>query len=60
MDVELLTIKEAAHILRISVPSLRRLQSDRHIPFIKIGGCVRFDKKDIIDYLNKRRYPAMH
>jgi len=58
--VELLTIKEAAEFLKISVPTLRRLQADRYIPFIKVGGCVRFDRNDILAYLQKRKYKALH
>jgi excisionase family DNA binding protein len=40
--VELLTIPEVADLLKISVPSVRRLQQQRRIPFFKIGGSVRF------------------
>jgi excisionase family DNA binding protein len=57
-DVELLTIAEVAELLRISVPSVRRLQR-RRIPFIKIGGSVRFTKDDIMSYLAKQRVEAV-
>jgi excisionase family DNA binding protein len=53
--VELLNIAEVATLLRISEVSVRRLQSDRHIPFTKIGGSVRFLKGDIIAYIMNRR-----
>jgi len=53
--IELLTIAEVAQLLTISIPSVRRLQQRRLIPFIKVGGSVRFTKSDIIAYLNKRR-----
>lgn len=52
--VELLKVAEAAEMLRISVPTLRRIQQARKIRFIKVGGCVRFSKTDIIAYLNQR------
>jgi excisionase family DNA binding protein len=58
--VELLTIKEAAAFLKISVPTMQRLQSDRYISFIKVGGSVRFAKSDILEYLMKRRVSALH
>lgn len=51
----LLTISEVAELLRISVPSVRRLQQRRQIPFIKVGGAVRFTRSDITSYLEKRR-----
>jgi excisionase family DNA binding protein len=49
--VELLTISEVARLLRVSVSAVRRLQQARRLPFIKIGGSVRFSKTDIISYL---------
>ncbi len=56
---ELLTIDEVAEWLRVSVPSVRRLQQGRYIPFIKIGGSVRFAKEDVVQYLKKMRIEAM-
>jgi excisionase family DNA binding protein len=53
--LELLTIAEAARLLNISVPSVRRLQQQRHIPFFKVRGCIRFEKSDIVAYLQKQR-----
>lgn len=58
-DVELLTVTEVAELLRVSAPSVRRLQQRRRIPFVKIGGCVRFTKNDIISYLAKQRVQAV-
>lgn len=52
---ELLTISEAALFFRISKTSMRRLQERRAIPFIKVGGSVRFAKGDLIAYLQKSR-----
>jgi excisionase family DNA binding protein len=51
----LLTIPEVAELLRISVPSVRRLQQRRQLPFIKVGGRIRFAKSDIALYVAKRR-----
>jgi excisionase family DNA binding protein len=56
---ELLTIPEVAAFLKISVPSVRRLQQRRHIPFVKVGGCVRFMGADVAAYLDKRRVGAI-
>lgn len=51
----LLTISEAAQMMRVSVSSVRRLQQGRHIPFVKVGGSLRFLKTDLIDYLANQR-----
>jgi excisionase family DNA binding protein len=48
----LLTIVEAADLLRISVASVRRLQGGRSIPFLKVGGSVRFARSDIASFLD--------
>jgi excisionase family DNA binding protein len=53
--LELLTIAEVAKLLKISIPSVRRLQQQRHIPFFKVGGRIRFEQSDIVTYLQKRR-----
>jgi excisionase family DNA binding protein len=53
--IELLTIAEVARLLKISIPSIRRLQQRRLIPFFKVGGSVRFTRNDIISYLEKKR-----
>jgi excisionase family DNA binding protein len=54
-SLELLTIPEVANCLKISVPSVRRLQQQRQIPFFKVGGRIRFARSDIAVYLHKRR-----
>jgi len=51
----LLTIPDVAELLKISIPTVRRLQQHRQLPFIKVGGCVRFNRSDIAAYLEKRR-----
>ena len=52
---DLLTIPEVAKMLKISVASVRRLQYGRQLPFLKIGGSVRFAREDITSYLAKHR-----
>jgi excisionase family DNA binding protein len=54
-SIELLTIAEVAKLLKVSVSGVRRLQQGRHLPFIRVGGSVRFSKHDISSYLEKRR-----
>jgi excisionase family DNA binding protein len=59
-SVELLDVKEAAALLKISVPTVRRLQQHRKISFIKVGGALRFAKSDLLGYLNRKRVAAIH
>lgn len=54
-ELELLTIAEVAEFLKLSIPTIRRLQQQRHIAFVKVGGRIRFTKSDIMSYMEKRR-----
>jgi len=57
--LELLTLNEVAELFKISVPSVRRLQQQRCIPFIKIGGSVRFAKSDLAAYVERERVESI-
>jgi len=57
--INLLTVTQVAELLKISATSLRRLQQGRHLPFIKVGGSVRFAMIDILSYLGKRRVESI-
>lgn len=56
-NFELLTEKEAAHLIRMSPHFLRRdrasTNSDR-IPFIRIGAAIRYRKADLLAWINGR------
>jgi excisionase family DNA binding protein len=56
---EILTVADAANFLKISRTSVRRLQQRRAVPFIKVGGSVRFAKSDLRAFLVKRRVEAI-
>jgi excisionase family DNA binding protein len=56
---DLLTVAEAADLLKISESSVRRLQSDRKIPFVKVRGSVRFVRKDIMSFIARCRVEAI-
>jgi hypothetical protein len=52
----LLTRKEAAEYLRLAPSSLNSQTGKRlGIPFIKMGGAVRYDKRDLDDFINAHR-----
>jgi excisionase family DNA binding protein len=55
-EIDLLTVREVAELLRVSVPLVRRLQCGLHIRFIKAGGRVRFNRRDVVEYLSQRTY----
>ena len=57
--IELLTIAEVAELLKISGPGVRRLQQRRAIPFIKVGGSVRFSRRDVASYLERNRVESI-
>lgn len=50
-----MTVAETAAFLKISLTGVRRLQQARQLPFIKVGGSLRFEKRDLATYLRKRR-----
>ena len=53
---ELLKPDELAKLLKIPLkPGVYDLVSQRKIPFIKVGGRLRFNKKDVLEYLNQNR-----
>jgi excisionase family DNA binding protein len=56
---EILTLADVAQLLKVSLTSVRRLQQGRHIPFIKVGGSVRFQKRDLLSYLEKQRVESI-
>jgi excisionase family DNA binding protein len=56
---ELLTVAEAAQLLRISISSVQRLQQQRRLPFIKVGGRVRFAMSDLASFIDGNRVEAI-
>ncbi|PKL28566.1 MAG: DNA-binding protein [Spirochaetae bacterium HGW-Spirochaetae-2] len=51
---KLLTLDEAVALLQVSKPTLYRLTSQRKIPFIKIGGSIRFNEVKLIQWIDER------
>jgi excisionase family DNA binding protein len=52
---ELLTPAETAALLRISKASVYRLVERREVPFYRLRGSLRFDRRDIEAYLERCR-----
>lgn len=53
------TLSETASFLKISLTGVRRLQQRRQIPFVKIGGSVRFLQSDLFAYVQKQRVESI-
>jgi len=51
-------MKAAAAYLGITERHLRQLRYDRKIPATKIGGALRFDKKQLDRYIDRRTEAA--
>lgn len=55
----LLTIKEAATVLHVSVRTIHTLKTRRQLTFFKVRGQLRFDPAHLSEYLAKRMVKAV-
>jgi excisionase family DNA binding protein len=53
---ELVDIETAAELLCISVRHVRRFVAEDTIPYLKIGGSLRFDKEELRRWIEERRH----
>ncbi|MGD0264295.1 MAG: helix-turn-helix domain-containing protein [Candidatus Methylomirabilota bacterium] len=53
----LLTVDEAAALLRVASKTVRNWVSLRAIPFVRVGGCLRFDGQTLKRWLEARAVP---
>lgn len=49
---ELLTADEVAAALKVTKKTIYQLKYERKIPYIQVGGILRFRKEDIDKWLN--------
>ncbi len=55
-SIRLLDETEAAEYLRVAVATLRRWRwTGKNVPFVKLGGCVRYDVEDLNAYIETCR-----
>jgi len=54
MTETLLTLDDVAHILQVSVVTVRRLIKDGELRAIKVRGQVRVKQADLDDYLRRK------
>lgn len=57
-EPELLTIPEAAQLLRIQPTTVRSWVLHRRVPFVKLGRVVRIRKMDCLTLINQCIVPA--
>ncbi|MEN9069636.1 helix-turn-helix domain-containing protein [Bacillus altitudinis] len=50
---EIMTIREAAEYLRVSVPTIRNMIASKEIPFFQRGQVIRLNRRDVKDWLFK-------
>lgn len=53
--MKLLTAKQAATVLAVSLSKIYALKDAGKIPFYPIDGCIRFAEEDLLDYLSSVR-----
>ena len=54
-ELKLLKIGEVVELFQIKESKLRRAILKKEIPYIKLGGLIRFKKSDLEDYLSSSR-----
>ena len=62
-SIQLVTTPEAAELLRVSEHWIRASRFRPELdgpPFIKIGRSVRYDLRDIEDWVNRRKFRGTH
>lgn len=46
-----LTIKETAALLKVSIPTVRNLISNQEIPYFQRGQVIRFNRTDVLEWM---------
>jgi len=57
-NTPLMTVREAASFLQISISTLYGWAWQRRIPFVKVGRALRFDKADLEEFVRSHRFEA--
>ena len=51
----LLTVREAAHVLRVSELTLWSLTNSGELPAVRVGRSVRYDQNDLAGWIESRK-----
>ena len=57
-EISLMTVREAADFLSISVSTLYGWAWQRRIPFVKVGRALRFERRDLEKFIQSHRVEA--
>lgn len=52
-DTNLMTVEDVAALLKVEKQLVYKLKRDRKIPFIKIGGVIRFRRVDVDEWIEQ-------
>ena len=59
MDIgTIMTVPEAAKIMRIAEVTVRKWVSERRIPHVRLGSRIMIRQEDVIDFIGKNYHPA--
>lgn len=50
---EVMTIKETAEFLKVSVPTVRAMIASKDIPFFQRGQVIRLNRWDVLDWMRE-------
>lgn len=50
---EIMTIREAAEYLKVSVPTVRKMIAEKEIPFFQRGQVIRLNRSDIQKWMRR-------
>lgn len=56
-EVKFLTIEQVAEMLQVTKMTIYNFQK-KGLPFIKLGKNVRFDRDDVIEWVNSKKVTA--
>ncbi len=54
MNLEVLTIRELAELLKINEKTAYKLAADGKIPGFKVGGSWRFERQEIANWIRRK------
>lgn len=54
-EIRLLTVRDAAKFLAVSVSTVYGWAWQRKLPFVKVGRALRFDRTDLEDFIRANR-----
>lgn len=53
MKIELIDAEQMAEILKINVQTLKKMAREEKIPYLRVGGSLRFNPEKVIKYFER-------